>query len=475
MYRPTSQNGDIGFPRHVHFIGIGGIGMSALAKLLLAHGCRVSGSDTKSSDVTREIAGLGAEVHTGQAAQKLPTSAALVIFSAAIRAQDPQLLEARRRGLPVMKYAEALGRLTRGRCAVAVSGTHGKTTTTAMIGTALSRIGFDPSVIVGGRVPLFRSNCRVGESDLLVFEACEYDRSFLNTDPRVAVITNVDRDHLDYYGHIDAIEEAFGQFCARVSSDGLAVVNGDDPRALKAARCARCRVETYGAGPSVDWRVTAWQREAGLTRFELSHRGQAAETFVLRPPGFYNVCNAAAAVAVCRHLGAPMADLREALAAYEPADRRFQHLAQVNGVTVLDDYAHHPTEVRVTLDAARQEWPGRRLVCVFQPHQCSRTRLLLDAFAHAFGAADVVLVPEIYAVRDSAADRRRVGSADLVRRLAECGGHAECVSSFEHAAQRAQECVGPAGAVITMGAGPVDEVADLLIGRLQATTAQEAA
>lgn len=449
--------------------------MSALARMLAAHGHCVSGSDQKASDALEDLAALGASVRVGHAAGELPRRAALVVISAAILKENPVLREARRRGLAVVKYARALGLLTLGKRGVAVSGTHGKTTTTAMVGTVLARTGFDASVIVGGRVPLFRGNCRVGESDWLVFEACEFDRSFLNGRPEVGVITNVDRDHLDYYGSLEAIEEAFAAFAERVSPEGLLVVNGDDARALRAGRRARCRLETAGTHAAADWRVTAWRREQGRSCFDLDYRGRSVGRFFVGPPGFHNVCNAAAAIAVCRHVGVKPADLRDALAEYQGTDRRFQRLAEVGGVTVFDDYAHHPTEVRVTLDAARQEFPGRRLVCVFQPHQCSRTALLLDAFAHAFGAADAVLVPEIYSVRDSAADRRRISSQDLVERLRACGANAEFVSSFDEAAERAAERVGADGVVMTMGAGPVDEVARLLIRRLRARTAQEAA
>ena len=320
-------------------------------------------------------------------------------------------------------------------------------------------------MVIGGHVPQLGGGCRNGRSGPFVVEACEYDRSFLNLRPKAAVITNIDRDHLDYYTGLEDLVDAFGNFAGRVDPDGLVVVNGDDPSALAAAGRSHGRVESFGQGENCTWRVLDWRRVDGRTRFRVAHRGVEIDEFELLVPGLYNIKNALACVVICSFFGVPMGDVRVALSRFKGVQRRFDRLGEAAGVMVLDDYGHHPTEVRVTLLAARDEFPRRRLWCVFQPHQCSRTRILLDDFAQSFDAADRVIVPDIYSVRDSAADRLSIHARDLVNRLCRNGVAAEYQSPFKKVVRRLLTGVRPGDLVMTMGAGPIDSVGrDLLQG-----------
>lgn len=453
--------------KKVHLIGIGGIGMSGIARLLPHYGCSVSGCDVGRSDITESLARRGIPVSIGHSPEHIAHGSDLVIISAAIRDTNPELREAARRGIPVIKYAQALGWLMKDRDGIAVSGAHGKTTTTSMIAYALSYAGKDPAMVVGGLVPQLGGNSRAGRGGPFVVEACEYDRSFLNLSPKAVVVTNIDRDHLDYYSGLDELIEAFGSFAARVPADGLVAVNGDDPNALRAVQKCSARVETFGEGTRCAWRAAEWGRADGRTRFRAFHHGRNAGIFELLVPGFYNVRNALACIAITHFFDANRQDVREALAEFRGARRRFDRLGEAAGVMVLDDYGHHPTEVRVTLDAARQEYPQRRLLCVFQPHQCSRTRVLMDDFARSFGAADRVIVPDIYSVRDSEADRASVHSLDLVRHLCRNGVEAEYGSQFPETVDRLLSSVRSGDLVMTMGAGPVDHVGRRLLRELK--------
>jgi UDP-N-acetylmuramate--alanine ligase len=316
-------------------------------------------------------------------------------------------------------------------------------------------------------VPQLGGNSLTGRGGPFVVEACEYDRSFLNLSPKAVVVTNIDREHLDYYSGFDELVEAFGDFVAQAPADGLCAANGDDPNVLRAAKRSRARVETFGEGKDCDWRVSEWTRADGRTRFRAFHCGKNIGVFELLVPGFYNVRNALACIAISSFFDVNRQDVRESLAEFRGARRRFDRLGEAAGVMVLDDYGHHPTEVRVTLDAARQEFPKRRLLCVFQPHQCSRTRLLMNDFAGAFGSADRVIVPDIYSVRDSEADRASVHSQDLVETLRRNGVQAEYGSKFPETVDRLLHSVRSGDLVMTMGAGPVNDVGIRLLQELK--------
>jgi len=453
--------------RRVHLMGIGGIGMSGIAQLLQSEGCVVTGCDTAGSEITDALVESNIGVAIGHSPQHLGARVDLVVISAAIRDTNPELREARRRGIRVIKYAESLGWLMRNRAGVAVSGSHGKTTTTSMTAYTMNCAGKNPSMLVGGLVPQLGGNARNGGAGPFVVEACEYDRTFLQLNPMVAVITNIDRDHLDYYHAFSDLIDAFSSFARRVLPDGILAVNGDDPNAMAAATHASARVESFGQGPNCDWRVVEWARSDGRTLFRVTYKGSDVGDFELLVPGLYNIRNALACIAACNFFGIAMKDIREALASFKGTRRRFDRLGEAAGVLIFDDYGHHPTEVRVTLDAARFEFPQRRMWCVFQPHQCSRTRILMDDFAESLCLADRVIVPDIYSVRDTVADRSSVHSRDLVKRLLNHGVKAEYEAEFPEVVGRLLEDVRSGDLVMTMGAGPVNDVGNRLLTELR--------
>jgi len=457
--------------RHVHVIGVGGIGTSGIAKMLLARGVSVSGSDLRDSAVVEELRGLGAVVRVGHTPENVPAAAELVVVSAAVEPENLELREADRRRLPVLKYAQALGQLMSEHTGIAVAGTHGKSTTTAMVAYMLKRSGLDPSFVVGAGVPQLGGSSGVGTGPHFVAEACEYDRSFLNLSPAFAVITNIEEDHLDYYRDLEEIVQAFGQFARRLAPEGLLVVNGQDPAAVRAAGSARARVETVALGGGADWQAVDLQDVGGCYAFSLRHPAGDHGRFTLRIPGLHYVADACAALAVSLSAGADPQACREALAEFRGAARRFDLVGEAAGLRVVDDYAHHPTEIQATLRAARQRFPQARLWCVFQPHQHSRTRFLLADFARSFHTADRVLLPDIYFVRDSDEERRAVSSADLVAAIHRLGRPADEVRylpTFEEIEEVLLREVAPGDVLITMGAGDVWKLGRRLLQRLGA-------
>jgi UDP-N-acetylmuramate--alanine ligase len=474
---------------HVYMIGIGGCGMSGLARMLRARGAAISGSDVAPSLATdaleAESIGVGFDQQSGQ----LPDSCELVIASAAIKPDHPQMLEAERRGIPTMTYAEALGRCMVGRTGVAIAGTHGKSTTTAMLGTVLAGVGLDPTVIVGAHCPQLGGGFRLGaetvpagslrgKPGLLVAEACEFNRSFHNYHPRIAVITAVEADHLDCFGSLDAIIEAFRDFAkllppadpANPGSGGLLLIAHQGAHRREVASGLECAVQTIGFSPEADW-VVRYDPSSRFT--ELLRRTDSGTTLINKwttpMPGAHNAMNAATAATIAHVLGADPARTAAALGAFAGLDRRShflgeRRLTRGGSVRVYDDYGHHPTEVDVTLRALRDfERPqdrGGRLVCVFQPHQHSRTRFLLDEFASAFSSADIVIVPHIYFVRDSQAEKQKVSAADLVDKLRARGVQAMHLYPFDAIIEQLEVVCGPGDLLVVMGAGPVNKVAE---------------
>ena len=454
-------------------IGIGGIGMSGIARILLFGGCAVSGSDVRLTSTVRYLQKLGAAVHIGHDPANVPHEAQVVVRSEAVKAGNPELECAAARGVQVMRYAEALGQLMRAYRGVAVAGTHGKTTTTAMIAWVLKRAQLRPSFVVGGNVPALGGSAGVGEGDIFVAEACEYSRSFLNLTPEVAVINNIEEDHLDYYSGLDEIRRAFADFAARATPDGIIVVNRDDADSVKAAEGATCRRVTIGFSKDADWRAEKVESSYGFTSFEVFRHGSSLGKSYLKMSGEHNVMNALAAAAVADHFGVSGEAIIASLATFPGVSRRFEELGDRDGVTVVDDYAHHPTAVRLTLRAVREKYPGgRRLWCVFQPHQHSRTRFLLNDFAHSFADADVVVIPDIFFVRDGEAERALITSEDLVREIAARGGEARYIPDFPEILKHLARNVQPGDILLTMGAGNVNELAEaFLAARSRTTTA----
>ncbi|OHC00603.1 MAG: UDP-N-acetylmuramate--L-alanine ligase [Planctomycetes bacterium RIFCSPLOWO2_12_FULL_39_13] len=457
-----------GYGKYIYFIGIGGAGMSAVAKILINEGYIVSGSDTECSPVTHELGELGIGINTEQDGQGLDPGTNLVIISAAINENNPDLIKARSLGLRVVKYSEFLGSLMKRKCGIAVSGTHGKTTTTAMIYTILKNTGHEPSFVIGGNVAEIGGNSCVGRGSYFVAEACEYDRTFLNLMPQIGVITNIEEDHMDYYKDIDGITNAFTEFVSLIPKDGLLVMNNDDTNIRKVVGGAKCRVESYSVTTASDllhkaipiqktstlrtysgrfpmnddpydkvylesgaqWLAVVYYSDKEISHFIVFKEGKYFGDFCLKTPGLHNVSNALAAISVCSYIGLNGKIVKKALAAFNGVSRRFQTISSKNGITIIDDFAHHPTEIRTTLKTARSIYPSQRIWCVFQPHQYNRTKLLLKEFALALTLADKVIIADIYAARDSDIERASVSSLDLKRELQERGGDVECIKNI---------------------------------------------
>ncbi|MGH9593102.1 MAG: UDP-N-acetylmuramate--L-alanine ligase, partial [Bryobacteraceae bacterium] len=383
----------------VHFIGIGGIGMSGLAEVLLELGYPVSGSDLKLTPITARLAELGAVVREGHDAKHVSGVNAVVI-SSAVRPDNPEVMEARRQGLPVIPRGELLAEMMRLKYGIAIAGSHGKTTTTSMVAAILIHAELDPTVAVGGRSALLRgSNARVGKGDYLVVESDESDGSFLKLAPILAIVTNIDREHLDHYAGVEEIRQAFVEFVNKVPFYGAAILCLDDENVQRILPGVNRRVITYGASPQADLRITQSSTGHMASEFHLVYRERDLGCFRLHVPGAHNVSNAAAAVAVGLELEIPVETIREALAQFSGVDRRFQVRGTERGVTVIDDYGHHPTEIQATLAAARA-CRYAHIHVLFQPHRYTRTQALMDEFARAFHQADTVHVLDIYAASE---------------------------------------------------------------------------
>lgn len=474
--------------QRVHMLGIGGSGMAGLARLISARGAHVSGTDAKPSDATAALQRDGLTISFESDTRALPSACDLVVASAAIKPDHPQFLDAKRRGVPVLTYAEALGKCMVGRSAVAVAGTHGKSTTTAMLGVALTDAGLNPSVIVGATcgqlttgamgVPTTPTGFRLGaeaiptgphagKPGVLVAEACEFNRSFHNYRPLLASISSVEADHLDVYGSLDAVVESFHHFArliAPAEQGGKLLIAHDGAHRREVTAGAACAVETIGFSPQADWVV---HQNPATRLVTLTHDRHTVATWTMRLAGAHNAFNASVAFALATALGADPQLVSASLSNFAGIDRRMQFLGQRRVgsglVRVFDDYGHHPTEVDVTLrafrDAHRPQDQGGRLICIFQPHQHSRTRHLLDEFAAAFSSADVVIVPEIYFVRDSQEERQKVTAGDLVDRLRQRGVRAMHLHPFDAIVEQLETLCRPGDMVVTMGAGNVNDIA----------------
>ena len=450
--------------RRVHFIGIGGCGMSGLARMLLDAGAIVTGSEPKPNPQTFQLTKSGASISRDQMGELLTAQTDLVVRTAAVPDSNRELLASRALGIPSIKYAELLGQVMAERQGVAVAGTHGKSTTTAMIAFALLRCGADPSFVVGGTVPQLGGGSRSGGGTAFVAEACEFDRSFHNLRPRVGILLNIEEDHLDCYKNIDEIVDSFRAFAALVPPDGLILANGEDARVLEALAGTRRTVEMVALQPGFSWSTQPTGLANGCYRGTVSYKGNPVATLQLSIPGRHNLYNATVAVAACAALGVDPARAAAALGEFTGVDRRMTLMGTFNGATVVDDYGHHPTEIRATLAAVRERYQPRRLFCVFQPHQHSRTRFLLEDFAVSFAAADETIVPDIYFVRDSESERQKVSADDLVDRIRAAGHAARHLPDFEEIVRHLKQQAGPGDLVITMGAGNVWEIGRDLVG-----------
>ena len=449
--------------QQVHFVGIGGVGMSGLAEVILTLGYRVTGSDARRNEAVERLERLGAKVHVGHAAGHIE-GAHVVVYSSAVTRDNPELQAARQRGIPVIPRAEMLAELMRVKHGIAIAGTHGKTTTTSMVGAVLAEAGFDPTLVVGGRVTALGANARLGQGEFLVAEADESDGSFLRLTPTIAVVTTIDAEHLDYYRDLAAIREAFLSFVSKVPFYGVAVLCADQPEIQAILPRVEKRVITYGLGAPADLVAASVRLNELTARFEVLQRGDSLGELRLQVPGLHNVANALAATAVGLDLEVPFAAVQRALASFTGVHRRFQVKGEVAGILVVDDYGHHPAEIRATLAAARQGFARRRVV-VFQPHRYTRTFHLHDEFLTAFDDADVLIVTDIYPAGEppipgvTARGLAEGIGARTGRDVRYVGDRAEVVEALLH-------IVRPGDLVLTLGAGDVGTIADQVRERL---------
>jgi UDP-N-acetylmuramate--alanine ligase len=473
--------------QQVHLVGIGGIGMSGIAEVLLNLGYRVSGSDLKSSVVTQRLAALGAAIFEGHRAENI-AGAEVVVTSSAISAENPEVVEAHKSHVPVIQRAEMLAELMRLKYGIAIAGMHGKTTTTSMVAAVLAGGGLDPTVVVGGRVDAMGSNARLGKSQYLVAEADESDRSFLKLSPILSVVTNIDREHMDCYRNMRDVRKTFLEFMDRVPFYGMVVVCNDDPMLRRLLPQVQRRTVTYGSRRGSDFLIKLNESQnpqpaaqdatrAGqpadarpLSRFQVSY-GKAGERredlgeFTLHVPGLHNILNATAAIAVGVGLDIAVDSIRAGLDQFRGVDRRFQLRGRAAGVSVIDDYGHHPTEIRATLAAARQ-CGFRKVHVVFQPHRFTRTRDLLVEFATAFADADSLYVLDIYAASEKPIDG--VSGEGLARTIREKGGRiAEYASSFSEAATAVAAVARDGDMILTLGAGSVSQLGPMILEKLR--------
>ncbi|HWT00611.1 MAG TPA: UDP-N-acetylmuramate--L-alanine ligase [Pyrinomonadaceae bacterium] len=453
--------------QHIHFVGIGGVGMSGIAEVLVNSGFKVSGSDLKGSEVTKRLESLGVEFREGHAAENVG-AADVVVRSTAVREDNPEIVEAKRRSVPVIPRAEMLAELMRLKpYSVAVAGSHGKTTTTSMVATVLGHAQLDPTVVVGGVVKSFGSTARIGQSDLMVVEADESDRSFLMLTPTIAIVTNIDREHMDYYDDMDDVRDCFVKFVNKVPFYGTAVLCLDDPHVQAVIPHVKRRRITYGLSAQADVSAHGIRFNEGYgSSFTVWRGTDAVGDVVLRAPGLHNVYNALAAIAVGFELKVPFGQIAKALAEFTNADRRFQFKGEEAGVLVVDDYGHHPTEIKATLAAAKIGSAGRRIVVLFQPHRYSRTQDQMDEFARSFNNADMLFVTDIYAASEDPIEGVTAEAlTDAVKRY----GHknAEYIGPLEGSAETLRDQLREGDMLITLGAGSVYRAGEQVLGLLR--------
>jgi UDP-N-acetylmuramate--alanine ligase len=442
--------------QHIHFVGIGGIGMSGIAEVLVNLGYQVSGSDQKESAITQRLASLGVVVHIGHDA-KCIENAQVVVISSAVKGNNPEVVAARAAQVPVIPRGEMLAELMRMKYGIAIAGSHGKTTTTSMVAQVLSQGGIDPTIVIGGKLGAIGSNAKLGKGPFLVAEADESDGSFLLLSPTIGVITNVDREHLDHYHNLAEIMDAFATFGNKVPFYGSLFVCMDDPNVAALRPRLKRQVRTYGTNPQVDIRAQDIRMEGWRSHFKVRAFGSDLGEFSLGIPGHHMVLNALATIGVAMELGVEHEVIRASLANFTGADRRFQKRGERHGVLVVDDYGHHPTEIAATLKAARQGFPERRIVVAFQPHRYTRTQALLEEFAQAFFDADQVLVTDIYAASEPPIPG--VTGRSLVDAILAHGQRdAAYVPRVEDLPQALDAATGPGDLILTLGAGSITTV-----------------
>jgi UDP-N-acetylmuramate--alanine ligase len=449
--------------RSIHFVGIGGIGMSGIAEVLLAHAFEVSGSDARESDTVSRLRTLGATVHIGHRAENI-SNTDVVVFSSAVKRDNPELVAARQAGVPIIARAEMLAELMRLKDGIAIAGSHGKTTTTSLVATVLREAGLDPTVIIGGKLNALGTNAARGAGDLLVAEADESDGSFLHLSPTIAVVTNIDAEHLDHYRDHEAVKDAFVSFANRVPFYGVVVACLDHPHVQDILPRIDKRIATYGLAAQADYRARNPQVKGLTTSFEVFRRGDKLGTFEVRMPGIHNVLNSLATIAVADELSVELDQVKKSLASFTGVQRRFTIVGEHQGTVIVDDYGHHPAEVQATLEAAQRAY-GRRILVAFQPHRYTRTLHCFDELTRAFNRADVLFLTDVYAAGEepiAGAD-----SATLVSAIRQHGHRdATHVPDVDDLVDAIARRVQPGDIVLTMGAGNITRIGRLLLSRL---------
>jgi len=450
---------------HIHFVGIGGIGMSGIAELLLNLGYKVSGSDLKASEITARLKSLGGTIFEGHQADQID-GADVVVTSSAVKSDNPEVLAAENASIPVIPRAEMLAELMRLKYSIAIAGAHGKTTTTSIVASVLARGGLDPTVVIGGKLKGIGSNAVLGQGDFIVAEADESDGSFLKFSPAIAVVTNIDREHLDFYADMDAIKSVFLDFIDRIPFYGLAILCLDNEPIQDLIPAIKKRYTTYGMSSQADFQIREVEFAKRQSRFTVVNRGQKLGRITLNLPGLHNVYNATASIAVGIELDVPFAAIKSALETLEGVQRRLEVKGQVGGITVVDDYGHHPTEIKTTLDALQKCWPNNRKVVVFQPHRYSRTQALFDEFTRAFYQSDVLLVLPIYAASELEIDGV---SGQLLSEGIQAHGHKEVfyADQMQDAVAYLTQNLQPGDILLTLGAGDVWKVGEQVLQELK--------
>ena len=450
-------------PEAVHFIGIGGISMSGLAEILADEGFTVSGSDSRESELTDHLAAKGIRVACGQRAENITDGIDVVVYTAAVHPDNPEFMAAKEKGLPMLSRAELLGQMMKNyKNAVAVSGTHGKTTTTSMITEVLLAADTDPTISVGGILNSIGGNIRVGGPELFVTEACEYTNSFLSFFPTMEVILNVEADHLDFFKDLDDIRHSFRLFAEKLTKEGVLIINSDITDWTELADGLPCRVVTFGKAAGSRYAAMNVQYdEMARPTYDLYDNGELVDTISLGVAGEHNVYNSLAAIAVCRELGISVGMIKKGLLKFTGTNRRFEKKGELGGVTIIDDYAHHPQEIKATLSTA-VNYPHKKLWVVFQPHTYTRTKAFLDEFAESLSMADEVILADIYAARET--DNLGVSSMDIARKIEDLGGKAHYIPSFDEIETFILENCIHGDLLITMGAGDIVKVGEKLLG-----------
>ena len=452
-------------PQHLHFVGIGGIGMSGIAELLLNLGYKVSGSDLKLSDITDRLKDLGGIIFEGHQAEQIK-GADVVVISSAVRKDNPEVVAAEHASIPVIPRAEMLAELMRLKYSIAVAGAHGKTTTTSIVASVLARGGLDPTVVIGGKLKGIGSNAVLGKGDYIVAEADESDGSFLKFSPAIAVVTNIDREHLDFYPDLDAIKSVFLNFIDRIPFYGLAILCLDNEPIQDLIPAIKKRYTTYGMSSQADFQIRDVEFEKRQSRFTVYNQGKKLGRITLNLPGIHNVYNATASIAVGIELDVPFAAIKSALETLEGVQRRLEIKGEVGGITVVDDYGHHPTEIKTTLEAVVKCWPDRRKVVVFQPHRYSRTRALFDDFTRSFYQSDLLLVLPIYAASEQEIEGV---SGQLLCEGIQAHGHKEVIFAAEMktAVDYLKKNLTSGDILLTLGAGDVWKVGEQVLQELK--------